>query len=119
MTDRPLAVLGVPSSAGSHHAGIDLAPAALRAAGLLEVLRAAGLEVRDAGDLPAARHVATPRVDGVRALEATVAVVAAVRRAVSGLLDEEVLPLVLGGDCTVTLGVVAGLAERTDAGLLY
>jgi arginase len=47
-----ISVLGVPSSAASYAAGQDLAPAALRSAGLLEQLAAAGLEVHDDGDLP-------------------------------------------------------------------
>src|SRR5712691_12665054 len=47
-------IIGVPSSAGAHHAGQERAPAALRQAGLPDRLRAAGLTVRDAGDLPGA-----------------------------------------------------------------
>ncbi len=35
-------VIGVPSSAGAHHAGQERAPDALRAAGLLDRLAAAG-----------------------------------------------------------------------------
>ena len=46
--------IGVPTSAGAHHAGQDRAPAALREAGLLDKLRAAGVAITDAGDLP--RH---------------------------------------------------------------
>ena len=41
--------MGVPSSAASYAAGQDLAPAALRSAGLLEQLIAAGLQVHDDG----------------------------------------------------------------------
>jgi arginase len=44
--------VGVPSSAASYAAGQDLAPAALRSAGLLEQLIGSGLEVHDDGDLP-------------------------------------------------------------------
>ncbi|HEX9354779.1 MAG TPA: hypothetical protein VF933_13315 [Streptosporangiaceae bacterium] len=44
--------MGVPSSAASYAAGQDLAPAALRSAGLLEQLIASGFEVHDDGDLP-------------------------------------------------------------------
>lgn len=44
--------MGVPNSAGSYAAGQDLAPAALRLAGLLEQFSAAGLEVHDDEDLP-------------------------------------------------------------------
>jgi arginase len=47
-----ISVVGVPSSAASHAAGQDLAPAALRSAGLLEQLTASGLQVHDDGDLP-------------------------------------------------------------------
>ena len=44
--------MGVPSSAASYAAGQDLAPAALRSAGLAEQLAGSGLEVYDEGDLP-------------------------------------------------------------------
>jgi len=46
-----LELIGVPSSAGAHGPGQERGPAALRAAGLLERLRAGGLDVADAGDL--------------------------------------------------------------------
>jgi arginase len=52
--DRKVAVIGVPTSAGSHHAGQDRAPAALRAAGFVGQLREAGLDVTDLGDVPGA-----------------------------------------------------------------
>src|SRR4051794_14131051 len=44
-------LIGVPTSAGAHHAGQDLAPAALRSHGLLDRLRGGGLSVTDAGDV--------------------------------------------------------------------
>jgi arginase len=47
-----ISVVGVPSSAASYAAGQDLAPAALRSAGLPGQLIASGLEVHDDGDLP-------------------------------------------------------------------
>jgi arginase family enzyme len=45
-------IIGVPTSAGAHHAGQDRAPAALRKAGLVERLTGAGVSVDDSGDLP-------------------------------------------------------------------
>ena len=47
-----LALIGVPSSAGGRRTGQEGAPAAFRAAGLLERLRERGLDVADLGDLP-------------------------------------------------------------------
>jgi arginase len=47
VTARRLAVIGVPSSAGAFASGQELAPGALREAGLLARLRGSGLEVDD------------------------------------------------------------------------
>jgi arginase len=114
------AVIGVPTSAGTHGPGQEKAPQALRRAGLVEGLRAAGLEVEDHGDLPTTRyqaHAADPRQ---RNLDAVVEVAGRVADRVHAALDRGRRPLVLGGDCTITLGVVAGFARHgDDLGLLY
>lgn len=49
---RSLVPIGAPSSAGSYAPGQDAAPRVLRELGLVEALRAAGRDVRDAGDGP-------------------------------------------------------------------
>ena len=78
---RQLAVLGVPSSAGAH-AGQDLTPAALRALGLVERLAAAGVHVRDVGDV-AGSVWAPDRPDaGARNLDAVTRVATGVADAV-------------------------------------
>ncbi len=51
MAARRVAVIGAATSAGSHHAGQERAPAALRAAGFVTRLADAGLDVTDAGDV--------------------------------------------------------------------
>src|SRR6266536_602007 len=56
-----LNLLGVPSSMGAFAPGQEDAPAALRAAGLVDQLQAAGVEVNDLGDLPRRRW--TPDAD--------------------------------------------------------
>ena len=61
--DRGWGLLGVPSSAAAHWPGIEKAPAALRAAGLVKALRATGLALEDHGDLPVTRWQAA-RTDG-------------------------------------------------------
>jgi arginase len=114
-----LTVLGVPTTAGSHHAGQEKAPSALRAAGLVEALTAAGIDVHDAGDLTVRRHRPTPPVDGVRGLPRVLEVVGEVADRVAEIRATGRRLLVLGGDCTVTLGVVAGLARHGDVALAY
>jgi arginase len=113
---RRVSILGVPTSAGSHNTGQEKAPAAWRAAGLADGLRQAGLDVEDRGDLPATPFRAVPPVDGLRDVERVVAVAQQVAGEVTAIRADGRLPLVLGGDCTITLGVLGGFAE---AGLVY
>jgi arginase len=111
-----VSILGVPSTAGSHNPGQEKAPAAWRAAGLADGLRQAGLDVEDRGDLPAAPFRPLPPVDGLRDVERVVAVAQGAAAGVAAIRAGGRLPLVLGGDCTITLGVLAGFGE---AGLVY
>jgi arginase len=112
---RNWVIIGVPTSVGSHHAGQELTPAALRAAGLAARLREAGVVVTDSGDLPVtAFEVGVPPY---RNLDAVVRVVSSVRDRVASVVADGGLPLVLGGDCTITLGVVAGFSP--DVRLIY
>ena len=113
---RRVTILGVPTSAGSHNPGQDKAPEAWRSAGLTDALRDVGLDVEDRGDLPAAPFRPVEPVDGLRDLERVVAVAHGVAGEVAAIRADERLPLVLGGDCTITLGVLAGSA---DTGLVY
>jgi arginase len=115
-----LALIGVPSSAGARCTGQERAPAALRATGLPERLRALGLAVADTGDLPVVSFrpdAAHPRQQNA-ALAADVAQQTAQR--VDRALSDGQLPLVLGGDCSLSLGVVSGaLRHHQRIGLLY
>jgi arginase len=116
-----ISVVGVPSSAASYAAGQDLAPAALRSAGLLEQLAASGLEVHDDGDLP--HQPWSPDREHPLAQNAGQATTSVQQLAdrLYPLLAGGDIALVLGGNCTVALGVVAAL-RRLDAGvpgLLY
>ena len=113
-------VIGVPTSAGAHHAGQDLAPAALRAAGLVGRLQAAGLAVTDAGDLAGGLFAVDHEHPHARNLRTVVRVTREVADAVALHLAAGRRPLVVGGDCTVTLGVIAGFRRRhPDVGLAY
>jgi arginase len=113
-------LIGVPTSAGAHHAGQDRAPVALRAAGLLDRLRAAGVSVRDAGDVPGAVFAVDHARPQARNLAAVVKVASEVAVAAEALTRAGQRPLVVGGDCTITVGVVAGIRRvHPDVGLAY
>ena len=117
---RALTVIGVPRSAGAHHGGLERAPAALRAAGLLDRLRRSGCEVADAGDLETRVFTADAAHPRARNRDAVVQACRDVAGATSQAVAAGRIPLLLGGDCSITAGAVAGcLSQRPDTGLLY
>jgi arginase len=117
---RRLVVVGAPSSAGSYAPGQEAAPRVLRELGLIGRLADGGREVTDAGDGPF--QVWAPDRDNPRAqnLDAVVLSVQGVAEQVGAALDEHADALVVGGNCTVALGLMDALLQRDrDAGLLY
>jgi arginase len=113
---RRVSVLGVPTSAGSHNPGQEKAPAAWRAAGLIGELQAAGLDVEDRGDLEATPYRPVEPDGGLRDTERVAEVIRRVAAEVAAIRAAGRLPLVLGGDCTITLGALDGFG---GGGLVY
>jgi arginase len=116
-----LSVIGVPSSAGSYAAGQDQAPAALRYAGLIEALTDAGLLVRDHGDLPEQIWRPDRQQPFAQNAAQVTACLQELAHRLGPLFADGDTVLVLGGNCTIALAVVAGLQQLNAGppGLLY
>lgn len=127
--DRHWGVLGVPSSRAAHWPGLEKGPAALRAAGLVDALAAAGASVTDHGDRPVARWRAGGEGSagaGARGAgtphdaEGVAAVLRDARDALARVLAAGETPLVVGGECTLAIPLVAAaVAAHGDVGLVY
>lgn len=116
----PLALIGVPSSAGARRLGQEGAPGALAAAGLAEALRAAGLDVADLGETPRVSFAPDRLAPGSQNLALVAGVARMVAERVAAAHARGALPLVIGGDCSITVGAVAGALQRSsDLGLVY
>ncbi|MGN6378446.1 MAG: arginase family protein [Gaiellales bacterium] len=119
--DRAVGLIGAPSSAGAYAPGQERAPAVLRDLGLVDRLASRGCDITDCGDVDGFRW----RPDPVRPLAQNLDAVAATAAAVAGKVDEVLrdgrVALVLGGDCTVGVGSLAGVisAGYESAGLVY
>ncbi len=118
-------VIGVPIDLGAGRRGVDMGPSALRIAGLYERLTKLGYEVGDAGDVRA--HIpetADPGNPHARFLDEIARVSAEVAGLVRDALDGGAVPLVLGGDHSITMGSVTGSAgwaraRAQEIGLLW
>jgi arginase len=123
MTSMPsrLALIGVPTSAGAFAPGQERAPGELRRAGLVEQLGAAGVEVEDLGDREVWRWRPDPTSPRAQNLSAVCDIVRDTAGRVERALAKGDDPLlVLGGDCTIEVGTVAGHLARGDSvGLVY
>ena len=123
-------ILGVPLDHGAGRRGVGMGPSALRVGGLHQALHSLGYEVTDCGDLDiAAAETLAPGDPQARYLTLIAAVCAQVCRQVSAVLQAGSFPLVIGGDHSVAIGTLAGIAaylralvahpQATPPGLLW
>lgn len=114
-------LLGVPTSAGAHGPGLEQAPAALRQAGLVEALRSANVQFDDEGDLPLVRFQPDLANRKAQSASQVASVATLVADRVASIAQDGKAPFVIGGDCTITLGVISGLLRGApdDLGLIY
>uniref|UniRef100_UPI0018E560F4 arginase family protein n=1 Tax=Desertihabitans aurantiacus TaxID=2282477 RepID=UPI0018E560F4 len=102
-----ITVLGVPDSAGAYCVGVEDAPDALRAAGLVAALAAAGHDVIDAGDLTRRRWAPDRERPYVQNLPVEREAALELAAAAAPLLAPGSRLLALGGSCTVAVGMCA------------
>jgi len=115
-----VALLGVPTSAASLVPGHERGPAAWRAAGLADRLRAAGFTVTDHGDCT--ERSSAPDEEHPRARNAgqVLASLEELRPKVEIAVKSAALPLVLGGDDSIVLATIAGCRRYyRNVGLVY
>jgi arginase len=117
---RTIAYVGVPTSLGSYGPGQEKAPQAFRNAGFPEMLRKEGLTVRDYGDLTVRRWSPDKKNPLAQHWEAVTACVQETDAHLSEAVSRQQILLVIGGNCTVEIGVVAANLRKCDnLGLVY
>ncbi|MFZ0037042.1 MAG: arginase family protein [Candidatus Acidiferrales bacterium] len=104
-----IALLGAPTSAAAMSPGHERAPAALRAAGLIDRLRSIGYEVTDHGDDPVQLSQEDSESPRARNLPRVVKSLEALRPRVEAAVKSGALPIILTGDCTSAVATVAGV----------
>lgn len=97
-------LIGLPTDAGASHRGAAMGPAALRVAELARRLEKLGASVVDRGDLAVPRDLApAAEIDALARLASTAGYSA---------LAGGAFPIFLGGDHSVSMGSVAGVARH-------
>ena len=115
-----IALLGVPTNSSGTTDGVARAPRALRDAGLVPRLRRAGPLV-DVGDVPVDAPSSARGPDGIIDAANLAATLARVRAQTAGAVRLGHRLLIVGGDCPILIGALAGCADAagTPPGLLF
>jgi arginase len=117
MTDRRLAIIGAALDLGAGRRGVDMGPSAIRYAGIDDRLAALGLTISDWGNVEVAVAEAADQGDPkARFLREIKEACERIARRVAHASRESLVPVVMGGDHSVAIGTLGGLASLHGAG---
>ncbi|EPZ45940.1 arginase [Alicyclobacillus acidoterrestris] len=119
---KELRIIGVPSDLGQGRRGVDMGPSAIRYAGLSAALEGLGYTVQDLGNI----NVPTPEMKEqnqntkLRYLHEVTEVSKNLCNIVSTVVTEGHIPIILGGDHSIAIGSLAGMAQSsTNYGVIW
>jgi arginase len=109
---RRVAIIGAELDLGAGRRGVDMGPSAIRYAGLGERLRALGIRSEDRGNVfTHVRETMEPGDGSARFLTEIRETCERISEQVRNATESGLTPLVLGGDHSLALGTVGGLAS--------
>lgn len=119
--NKQISIIGVPMYLGVGRRGVDMGPSAMRYANIIERLEGIGHDIDDLGDIEAFNsesvEVGNPRV---KYLKEVTTVNTDLAQKVSAIIADKRFPLVLGGDHSIAIGTIAGVAAHyKNLGLLW
>jgi arginase len=120
-----IAIIGAPLDLGAGRRGVDMGPSAMRVANINKRVASLGYEVEDLGNVPVEQPESLP--EGPRHAKYLPQIAATCQRLaamVEQVVDEDKAPLVMGGDHSIAIGTVAGMAryfrkKKKRMGLLW
>src|ERR1017187_2002470 len=108
---QKIRIIGVPMDLGQSRRGVDMGPSALRVAGLQARLKQLGHHVEDIGNInvkqPEEMHYGDKKAKYLSEISETCKGLAEM---VQKTLGEGLMPLVLGGDHSIAMGSMSGVA---------
>jgi len=106
-------MIGLPLDLGANRRGVDMGTSAIRIAGIADALSRIGHNVNDAGDLnvvvPEVMDIENPKLKYLPEITKSVTLLADV---VTAILERGNFPLVLGGDHSIAIGTIGGIARH-------
>ncbi|HEY8830536.1 MAG TPA: arginase [Candidatus Limnocylindria bacterium] len=114
---KAVEIVGVPMDLGGFRRGVDMGPSAIRYAGLRRVLTGLGYRVTDRGNVRGQDRDQDPEIEyrhGARQAHHSEEIVRAseeLATVIADIVRSGAIPVVLGGDHSIGMGTIAGLAR--------
>lgn len=119
-TQQIIRIFGVPMDLGQQRRGVDMGPSAVRYAGLHERLHQLGYTVCDSGNLEVAQvEQIAPQNSNARYLKEVAQVCQHIYENIVQSREAHERVIFLGGDHSISIGTVAGVARNEPIGLLW
>jgi arginase len=118
---QPVGIFGVPMDLGQSRRGVDMGPSAIRYARLEAAIGELGHPVTDLGNAAVPLPELVESDEPVRHLEAVRGVCEAVAERAVEVVSGGLFPIFLGGDHSIAIGTVAGVAASSGGrtGLIW
>jgi len=113
MRNKEISIIGAPSDYGQQRRGVDMGPSAIRYADVAERLESLGYNIKDEGDILVKREDSITELGtNLKNLKEVVKVCTQLSNKVKEVINQGRFPLVLGGDHSIAIGTIAGLATH-------
>ena len=115
MNKIEISIVGVPMDHGQNRRGVDMGPSAIRYAGVVDRINNLGHTVTDEGDIQIGH--ADGSIDSqtnLRNLDVIADATQTLADKVHAVAEAGKFPLVLGGDHSIAIGTLAGIANRHE-----
>jgi arginase len=108
-----VSLVGVPMDLGQMRRGVDMGPNAIRYAGIIERLQSLNIDVTDLGDIVINRSIGMSHsVSHLKKLSAVVEANIRLAATIDKVVQSGEFPLVIGGDHSIAIGTLAGVAKH-------
>ncbi|MFP4935267.1 arginase [Staphylococcus pseudintermedius] len=115
--NKIIELIGAPTTFGQKKLGVNLGPDAIRYAGVLPRLKRIGHEVIDTGNVdvpPMDIEKFMSQQEGLQNYEEILAFSKSLKEKVSDSIRQQHFPVILGGDHSLAIGSISGVAEHYD-----
>lgn len=119
MNQKTVRIIGVPIDLGQSQRGVDMGPSAIRYAGLSARLKALGYRLHDEGNLYVPVRDSLPCESCDEFLDAIQRVCQAAYDVAAETVENDEIPLFLGGDHSLAIGTIGGVTSQGSVGVIW